>query len=83
VTNILARISAALDQAKRKHPAWSDDPLHAVSILTEEVGELAQAINDFYHDDGSAERILDESAQVAAVVIRIMQNLPRFKRETS
>lgn len=55
-------------QSDRTAVEWS-------SILAEEMGEFAQAANDFYFSDGdtpSCERMREEAVQVAAVALTIL-----------
>ncbi len=53
-------------EARKKHPHFADDINHAMSLLMEEVGELAKAIND-----GDVENARVEMAQVIAVLVRM------------
>lgn len=57
--------------AELKHPVFCKSNEHAVSIITEEVGELAQAVND----NESKERILEEASHVAVTAIRFIEEL--------
>lgn len=61
-------VARELDAARQKHPLWPVSPFQQVAVITEEVGELAQAVND---DDLSHAR--QEAAQVAAVAIRFLE----------
>lgn len=66
--------------AIKKYPEWTTDPIHAVAILVEECGELVQAVNDFYYDNGSIKNVIKEAAQVGAMVIRFMYHVLNYKR---
>jgi hypothetical protein len=44
-----------------------------MNILTEEHGELAKAINDFWFSDGSAYRVKQEAIQVATLALKIVE----------
>ena len=74
------KIQRELDRAKAKWPGWPTDPIHAASVLVEEVGELVQACNDFCYSDGDIERMEEESIQVAAMITRFLEGLPKYKR---
>lgn len=67
-------IVSELEAAVAKHPQFTNTSqgaeFQAISILTEEVGELAQAVND-----GSITEARREAAQVGAVVIRLLNLL--------
>ena len=56
-----------------KFPSWPDDPFHALAVISEEFGELNQAVlqhvyepkKKVEHDD-----IRDEAIQLAAMAVR-------------
>jgi NTP pyrophosphatase (non-canonical NTP hydrolase) len=57
----------------RNFPIWPTDPLHAVAILNEEVGELNQAILQTIYEPEKSDKydVRDEAIQAGAMVIRI------------
>jgi hypothetical protein len=59
----------AMQYAKNKHPEFPLHPGDALSIITEELGELAQAIND----KESKDRQIEEAAHVAVTAIRFIE----------
>lgn len=61
-------VARELDAARKKHPQWPASPFRQVAVIAEEVGELAQAVNN---DDLNHAR--QEAAQVAAVAIRFLE----------
>lgn len=61
-------VARELDAARKKHPLWPVSPFHQVAVITEEVGELAQAVND-----DNLNHARQEAAQVAAVAIRFLE----------
>ena len=67
---ILKIITDEYDAAVAKHPCFAGSRMHAVSLITEELGELAQAIND--NDIYNA---ITEAAHVAVTAIRMMTAL--------
>lgn len=56
--------------AKGKHPHFADNANHAVSIMAEELGEVARAVND-----GDMDHAKKEAAQLAAVCLRFLKEL--------
>lgn len=64
-------VISELIKAKEKHPEFPDNPAEALSIITEELGELAEAIND----KQSKERMREEAAHVAVAAIRFINML--------
>ena len=61
-------IAEALSHAREKHPIWPHNEFEAMSIITEEVGELAQALND-----GDENQARVEAGHVLATVIRFLE----------
>ena len=62
-----------LEKAKAKHPIFPSYPADGLSIITEELGELAEAIND----QQGVERMKEEAAHVAVTAIRFIEGLGR------
>ena len=62
-----------LAKAKAKHPIFPSNPSEGLSIITEELGELAEAIND----NQSVERMKEEAAHVAVTAIRFLEELEK------
>lgn len=60
-----------MTKAKAKHPEFPDNPAEALCIITEEVGELAEAIND----RDCIEHQIEEAAHVAVTAIRFIEGL--------
>lgn len=63
-------IIMAVKRAKDKHPVFALDEYHAVSIATEEIGEMAKAINDRDFDHARWEAL-----DTIAVLVRILEML--------
>ena len=59
-----------LEKAIAKHPEFPDGPT-GLSLIMEEVGELAQAIND----GDCTEHQLEEAAHIAVTAIRFIEEL--------
>ena len=66
-------VISELIKAKEKHPEFPDNPAEALSIITEELGELAEAIND----KQSKECMREEAAHVAVTAIRFLEMLDK------
>lgn len=66
-----------LRRAEEKWPNWPAAGFEALAIVTEELGELAQAMLQYKHEGGDPERIRQEAIQVAAMGIRFALNLPK------
>ncbi|HEN3268526.1 TPA: hypothetical protein U5D64_003889 [Yersinia enterocolitica] len=72
-----------IDEAIRAssiHPDWPTDALHAVSILTEESGELMKATIEYHYNNGDKEAIRQEAIQTAAMALRVLLNIDEYKR---
>ncbi|MGL6021654.1 MAG: MazG nucleotide pyrophosphohydrolase domain-containing protein [Chitinophagaceae bacterium] len=67
---IIRLIQLHYHNAVSKHPHFADSLYHAMCILTEEVGEVAKAIND-----SNKHHIKEEILDTIAVCIRIIQKL--------
>ncbi len=70
----------------RQNDKWGfpqhNTPFEWISILTEEVGELAQAVNDAYFGEGSVEdraKVIDEAVHVSAVALSIVEHMQEEK----
>lgn len=71
--------------AVTKHPKWPTDPFRALAILSEEHGELAQAVIDTTYAPSSPHAGLDnvrrEAQQLAAMCLRFVEHLDNYKFE--
>ena len=61
-------------KAKAKHPVFPANPAEGLSIIAEELGELAEAINDMETKD----RLKEEAAHVAVTAIRFIEELEKW-----
>lgn len=65
-----------LERAEELHPVWPvDDKFHALTIITEELGELAQALLDHHNKKIGWSNVEEEAIQVAAMGLRFFFNL--------
>ena len=64
-----------IKKAQKKFPVFARDEFHAVSLLTEEVGELAKALNDAHNEPEKKrehiENAKDELLDVITVAVRL------------
>lgn len=61
-----------VEQAHANRVRWGDQSWPVLILATiEELGELAQAVLEHYHEDGSAERIPDELTDLGALGYQI------------
>ena len=72
----------ALAERRRQEALWGrqdHDPFVYVTILTEEVGEVAEAAHDTFFGGkaGGVEAIRKEAVQVAAVALAMVESLDR------
>ena len=79
----LEKILAELESATEKFPTWPTDPLHALAVLGEEFGELTQAmLQRIYEPDKTTlENVEKEAIQTAAMAIRLVMSLDRYRYE--
>jgi NTP pyrophosphatase (non-canonical NTP hydrolase) len=75
-----------LASAQHKHPLWPENVYEQIAVITEELGELSQAVLQHEHEGGDYQRIVYEAVQVAAMGMRFLKNLDTpesKKRKTS
>jgi NTP pyrophosphatase (non-canonical NTP hydrolase) len=66
---LINKIIKAVQHAKEKHPVFCANGYHAISLATEELGELAKAMND-----ADLEQVELEALDTIAVLVRIIEN---------
>lgn len=68
-------IAEELKRAREKHPNYPEDLFRRLAILSEEVGEVTMAVNDY--DDGldTLPHIREELIQTAAMCVRFLESL--------
>lgn len=67
-------------RAERIYPGWPDDKIHQVAIISEKVGELVQAANDYqYQIYLSKDRMIEEAIQITAMGIRFLTHMMENK----
>lgn len=76
---ILSDILDELHRAKAKFPEWPTDPIHCAAIVGEESGELLRAALQWKYENGILDSLHEESVQTAAMSIRFITQLSKFK----
>lgn len=81
VDDAVAHVVRELERATAKFPTWPTDPLHAVAVVNEEVGELNKAILQATYEPEKANMldVGDEAVQAAAMALRFVMSLPRYQ----
>jgi len=78
-TLTLSSVQHELTRARKQYPQWPDDVLHANTVVQAEAGELTQAVLDAVYQDGSVQQIRAEATQLAAMAIRLLDNLNQYQ----
>ncbi len=70
-----------LNRACRKFPTWPTDPLHAMGVVNEEVGELSKAVlQAVYEPEKNPEGAVEKEAlQAAAMLLRFLASLDQYE----
>ena len=68
-------IAMELKEAKIKHPYFPETLCQQFTILQEEVGEVAKAINDYNDGEGTKQQVRQELLQSTAMCLRMLENL--------
>lgn len=71
----LLDIYSELEAAEKQHPNWPENPFEALAIITEELGELSQALLQYKHEGGLSEAIRAEAIHVTAMGFRFIINI--------
>lgn len=64
-----------------KFPDWPSDPIHALGIVAEELGETQKEVNQFvyeYDEKGDWLKLRTEAAQTAASAFRFLMSIKRY-----
>lgn len=77
----VVKVLAELRRAMAKFPTWPTDPLHALGVLGEEVGELNKEVLQLTYEPhkttgGAMET---EAVQAAAMALRFVASLDRYE----
>jgi NTP pyrophosphatase (non-canonical NTP hydrolase) len=78
IDRIIKAATDELERAKKKHPTFPHDIVHALSIMSEESGEATQAVNQYYYEDGKKSDVAKEVIQTMATCIRFLENYETY-----
>ena len=70
-----------LRRAMAKFPTWPTDPLHAIAVVNEEVGELNKELLQLTYEPHKVkpEGVHTEAVQSAAMALRFLASLARYE----
>lgn len=70
-----------LEKAIQKYPTWPTDPLHALSVLGEEFGELTKETLQMTYEPEKTnfENFRKEALQTCAMAIRFIHSLDSYE----
>lgn len=71
-----------IESAEAKFPKWPIDPIHAMAILNEEVGELNKAVFQASYNGLSLDDLIaveEEAIQVAASVLMFLKHADKYE----
>lgn len=73
-------IAAELHRATAKFPTWPTDPLHALGVVHEEVGELSKEVLQLVYEPHKTNpaKVREEAIQVAAMALRFAMSLDAY-----
>lgn len=76
----LQMLTHELGYAMAKFPDWPSDPLHAIGIVAEELGETQKEINQFVYEPRKANwsMVRAEAIQTAAMAFRFLMSINRY-----
>lgn len=81
---LLGAIEAVFDELRRaeeKHHGFPDDPFVAVAVIGKELGELQQALLQFYFEPEkctSRDDVIKEAVQTASMALRFLFHVERY-----
>jgi NTP pyrophosphatase (non-canonical NTP hydrolase) len=78
IDRIIKAATDELERAKKKHPEFPRDIVHAVNIIGEECGEAVRAVNQYYYEDGKKSDVAKEVIQTMATCIRFLENYETY-----
>lgn len=74
-------VSLELQNAVAKFPTWPTDPIHALTVLGEEYGELNKEVLQLTYEPNKTEfkNMKKEAIQTAAMAIRFLASLRQYE----
>lgn len=82
---ISADVTKELTRATTKFPMWPIDPLHALGVVNEEVGELQKAVLQQIYEPhkNTHDAVYEEAVQATAMLFRFLYGLHRYEWKPS
>lgn len=82
---VVQDLRAELGRAIEKHPWWPTDPLHAIAIVVEEVGEVNRELVmlTYEPEKTTQQRVIDEARQAMAMTARFYMSIEHLVPEQS
>lgn len=80
-SDIWDEVADEVKRATAKFPTWPTDALHAVGVVAEEMGELQKEVMQLTYepDKSTEESVRKEAIQLAAMAVRFLMSLDRYK----
>ena len=80
-SSVIAEVIAEINRATTKFPTWPTDALHAVGVVSEEMGELQKEVMQLTYEPhkSSKEWVRKEAIQTASMAIRFLMSLDRYE----
>lgn len=77
ITSVLNELSNAIT----KFPTWPTDPLHAIGVVNEEVGELNKAVLQSVYEPEKqpSDAVTKEALQAAAMCLRFIESIDKYQ----
>ena len=77
----LEEVAKEVERASVKFPTWPSDPLHALSVLGEEFGELTKETVQLIYEPSKTSRgcVRIEAVQTAAMAIRFLMSIDKYE----
>lgn len=78
---IYTEIMDELSYAMKKYPEWPTDPLHAIGVVAEEVGECQREIMLMTYEPAKSNnhKVRAEAIQMAAMAIRFIASIDKYE----
>lgn len=74
--NIFGEVLKEVERARKKHPVWPKDPIHAAAIVCEKSGELIRAALQYKYEGCELQNMYKEAIHKAAMAIRFLVDVP-------
>jgi len=81
LSELVTLVLNEVERASLKNPEWPTDPVHAVTMLSEEVEELGESIVETFYEPHKSNKgdVKRRAVQAAAMAIRFLRNLEGYQ----